>query len=1689
MSLPGLEDGDSHSQGPASPRLDRLSMKSDSPSDMSVAGETDKAREVVVALMSSLLQPEEDVRVAAASSLALIAQARPLLVLTEWHSAFSKQKQLDSRATPSMNRKSSAAIPQLVPVCPQPCTALVQGMGPVMGQVVAKSCLDASDVRHRAVLGQIMATLVEEMVSRVEVQVVAEDTLVSLAGCYMDKVMDVLLVQFQPNTTTVHTVVVNTLGSLAKQHPHGSVPFLKAILSTTSHLMKGVKVSDTALRMSFADSVSYFCDALLDYVSNISEMPDTSVTLSHYSSEADSVYEQLFSSWLPAAKERDAKLSVLSAIACSTPLISENLLKEKSAQFITTLLGLYKKLAPSIGSSLEITLCLSQLLQLLTTSSPTLLEPVLDPVFNTMFQQVCFPPDYTKLSTVKNHNEILRCYDAMMRHFPAKLVSGLLTKVDSGEERIKIGALTVVRHLLNMSTESLGERLEEIFNNISSRLNETNTAVQKVLAQIIVLLGHHGTVTGKMGSNCVEFIIRLCATTHPVELQSGAVATESLGEMCSNILQLLTTSVPSVEPVLWPHTLEYFFLLDTEAAVPAVARSLAHLATTNREQVQWAQFQYCTSGTKLLARLMVLASVPQEGGRGIHILRFLLKFSHNIHRHLVDVWQARFPLLLHFLEQHKDNVELGQWQDWLLALATDTIHQVDSDQWTGELVTALVEQLSMYSSDSTEKSFCVVLTGQVLTKVNNKQLVMDTLSSLFLATLERKNGEEACAKAFSICASAHLDLVLAKLEILLNNHASRRNTLFFGLLRDKNSEENQAKVLSVILQCVGQAATKAQPEELGEGSVAMVERFLSPCLSDCKDSSLVRESVLTAVSDLAVSLQAVLKINTSFVLSHHEELLHSAITILQNSSLSLSSRQMALHCLTSLIQLPPNITQATRCSLLKACFSTIFSSFLEHQASKTEDYAVASQLEQQLSNMVDKLHILIRELLRQDMEQSTLDEIFTMLEPWLKLDQDLSRELSVNIFQGALDTYVKGVRLGVNSPTNFTPGPYMIGAMVPRCCDPSKRVRRFAMECLQHLLRILSLYEGLATETVEQALVQLQEVDVRCNGGSAGKLEIGCVSQALVSVLGERVQHQHILSLLDSLVECVLDTQLGGVQGTVEVLSGLVVTRGSEVFQNIPGFVRKLHDKMGLMLMDETADMCGDVADIVKQFCVHNTRGVVSSLIHLVLPVDREAKLIWQSLANDVRLGGEVVDVLLEVITQDQDKPGSASSHQVLGAASALTVMLETHTLEEVARVELGRVVSSLAMLLSRSLGTKYSQRGSVISLSKVDSMSVVIDPVSITLESMRALFSCVNCVVVASSLTSSGLSNYTQLVDLLTKLVQSVAQHGPHHLPAIVSGHVPFTAPTVPDCMRVASLAVLQACAEHKAGGDPALLATTLSTLLKSCSDSLPLARRLALQGVPALAACSQDEIETTCVAALSALITGVEDEQCSAVSLTALRGLVCLLPHVPPHHLHPLTSSLALKARPFFESSSDDHRAAAISIYSCLARSADSGHHKTSYLDYAQTILVPVLLHSTSLHLPTRQACLDTLTSLARVTQFQPLINSLATYKPAQGFPVLVSKLVSCKCGPLIEMYPTAVANAISYFKSKNSMLRCNVVSFLSEVLCYTQDTQHEQVQEELVTAVIQGMVGLLKDQDNEVRKLASMNLGRVVILSLSN
>ena len=78
-------------------------------------------------------------------------------------------------------------------------------------------------------------------------------------------------------------------------------------------------------------------------------------------------------------------------------------------------------------------------------------------------------------------------------------------------------------------------------------------------------------------------------------------------------------------------------------------------------------------------------------------------------------------------------------QDWLLALVTDTA-QVGNEMWMRELLTALVEQLAMYSSEIRDKSFCEIKTVRRTRQrfspeccsvlVRSRQLFLPSLRSL-----------------------------------------------------------------------------------------------------------------------------------------------------------------------------------------------------------------------------------------------------------------------------------------------------------------------------------------------------------------------------------------------------------------------------------------------------------------------------------------------------------------------------------------------------------------------------------------------------------------------------------------------------------------------------------------------------------------------------------------------------------------------------------------------------------------------------------------------------------------------------------------------------------------------------------------------------------------------------------------------
>lgn len=98
-----------------------------------------------------------------------------------------------------------------------------------------------------------------------------------------------------------------------------------------------------------------------------------------------------------------------------------------------------------------------------------------------------------------------------MRSHPEKLVSGLLLRLNSVDENIRVSTLIVFRHLMNSSLEVLQPRMSDIFSAFHSKLQETSNRVRKMLAQLTALLGSLGYLEGQKGQDFLEFIVKLCA--------------------------------------------------------------------------------------------------------------------------------------------------------------------------------------------------------------------------------------------------------------------------------------------------------------------------------------------------------------------------------------------------------------------------------------------------------------------------------------------------------------------------------------------------------------------------------------------------------------------------------------------------------------------------------------------------------------------------------------------------------------------------------------------------------------------------------------------------------------------------------------------------------------------------------------------------------------------------------------------------------------------------------------------------------------------------------------------------------------------------------------------------------------------------------------------------------------------------
>uniref|UniRef100_A0A665TPT5 Maestro heat-like repeat family member 1 n=1 Tax=Echeneis naucrates TaxID=173247 RepID=A0A665TPT5_ECHNA len=422
----------------------------------------------------------------------------------------------------------------------------------------------------------IISLASEEMTRSKEVipdwQQAASNILVAVGNKHINDIMEEILSKFQPGVLP-HFFVVQTLANLSDSNVYGMVPFLNAILGTMLPMLSMAKQDN--MKWVFSSALCHFSDSILEYLANLDKAPDPTVRKDTFSTEICAAFDILFNNWLQS-RESKLRLTVAEAVGSMCHLMSSDKLEEQIPKLIPAILSLYKK----NNEHYIISKSLCQVLDASLSMGSRILETQLDNLLIVLHQQVSAPVDYNNPPTVKNHNEVLRCFSLLANSFPDRLVMFVLQKLENSNERSRMGSLSVLRHLINSTTSTMESKKLLILASIRQPMADQSNKVKKCVVQVISAMAHHGYLELEGGELLVRFIVQHCAL--PDTYQVNSLCLSALRTICDNTLHLLTTTVGRLADVLWPKLLYYLTPPQYSNATTPLCKSLIVLGNKKK---------------------------------------------------------------------------------------------------------------------------------------------------------------------------------------------------------------------------------------------------------------------------------------------------------------------------------------------------------------------------------------------------------------------------------------------------------------------------------------------------------------------------------------------------------------------------------------------------------------------------------------------------------------------------------------------------------------------------------------------------------------------------------------------------------------------------------------------------------------------------------------------------------------------------------------------------------------------------------------------------------------------------------------------------------------------------------------------------------------------------------------------------
>ncbi|XP_065253939.1 maestro heat-like repeat-containing protein family member 1 [Emys orbicularis] len=1539
-------------------------------------------------------------------------------------------------------------------------------------------------------------------------QQAASNVLVAAGGRFINKVMEEVLTKFQPGILP-HYFIMQTFANLSVSNVFGMVPFLNSILGTMLPML-GMAKQDH-MKSVFCYALQHFSESIQEYLANLDKAPDPTVRKDTFSNEIFNAYDVLFNIWLQS-REAKLRLAVVKALGPMSHLMPSEKLEEQLPRLVPGILALYKKHLEAF----YVTKSLCQILEASVNFGSRTLDTQLDALLSTLHPQICAPVESSIPLSLKNHNEVLRCFTVLACTFPDRLLGFLLPKLENHHERIRVGTLIIMRQIINCAPSQMEIKKPFILSSMKLPLQDSSNKVKRAVVQVISAMAHHGYLEQAGGEVMIEYIVHQCALppdTHPRKQMPEAddLTSDSVQNISINTLFLISTTVDRMDEVLWPYLLEFVTPVEFTGALTPLCRSLMHLATKRQEEgettflIHYDTHANLPSPCALMARLLTVSSQPYLGdGRGAAALRLLNVLHLSIHPTLGRLWNKKIPPLVEHLEANTEkSLSPKEWEDKLLLLLRETLTAISDNAWICQFSTEMCKQLNSYNGFPLEKNFLYKCIGTALGICSNKEVVQKQLQELLETARYQEEAErEGLASGFGICAINHLDETLAKLEDFVKSDVFKKSVGLFSIFKDRSDNEAE-KIKSTLILCYGYVARYA-PKELVLSRIEAdilrnVFHYFNTRVLGIKVETKDLMLKLCLIRSICMISQAISNSAQSdaFVFSRKAELLAQMMEFIKTEPLDLLRTpicQRAMISCTYLVVLEPPLSEPDHVELIDTCLSSVLA-LPPLDVLKERDGHMPDTLHKETlyHDTVSALKDLLKGMLQTDLTPRGLQSMFEHLGPWIRSSKEHERERAVEVSATLLEFYRD--KLNVSTVVPF----YNLGVLValfsPRCSDSLASIRLCAVDCAYYLLYIQLCYEGFAQDYRDEMVERLKDLKKGLEDPDFTILFNTCYNIAMV--IGKRLPPDQLMSLLLMMFEGLADPDQNCSRAAAVMINAILKERGGVLLEKVPVIMALIHSK--LQEVDEEHLRKAAQQTVYILASQHKT-AVVSSLLGSSLPFDSHTCAMWKALATEPTLTSQILELLLDKV--NRDVPYKENKSFLLGSTSeriatplplaATCALHEIMSAPESGAAVLGlyphlfvalllRVSCTVGVQLPRNLQSKERKSASRSQGPRN------LDPCSCAVEALSAMLSQGGSDDVVKSVGSAGgwelMKSSERHHDGIALLASAMAKHAGPKLPLIAKNLFPMLN-SVYDSQRITTTAFFAELLNSSVVSDLILLESMMDNMTGRQKDPCTLVRMLALRGLGNISSGSPDKVRKHGAQLLASMVNGMDDKDDpdNLVALEAMSSLSKLLDHVEERDIRSMLLHIAIRIRPFFDNENHELRASSIVLFGNLTKFS-AGNCEDVFFEQILNGLVTLLLHLQDPKPEVIKACKFALRMCGPNMGCEGLCDMFLNHLH-EDRSLHYGEFMNDVCKHLMQNYPEMLNRLIStnlfYFKSNWVDIRAAAPMFIGFLVLHVDEEHSKQVD---LDQLLSSLNVLLKDPAPVVRMKVAETLGRLV------